>query len=312
MSAEDKYDVVIIGGGAAGLSAALLLGRARRRVAVVDAGHPRNVRAGHIHGYLTRDGIPPTRFLDVAREEVRSYGVELVDATAEEVRPDHCVRLADGRLLNARQIILATGLKDILPEIEGADAQWGRGLFQCPYCHGWEHQGGALAVLGSGGSSVHQALLVRQFSTDVTLFTHEMETLDAQAADALASREVKVVGGRVRALLGGSESLAGVRLDNGDLHPCEALFYEPAATVDTSIVQVPECRTGENGCVSTDETGRTSVDGVWAVGNAADPAAQVISAAGDAYRLAVAVNAALIDDDVAVASLRPAYTPFCV
>lgn len=302
MSAEDKYDVVIIGGGAAGLSAALLLGRARRRVAVVDAGQPRNVRAEHIHGYLTRDGVPPARFLEVAREEVRSYGVELVDAIAQEVRPDRCVQLTDGRLLTARQIILATGLKDVLPEIEGADQRWGRGLFQCPYCHGWEHQDRALAVLGTGESSVQQALLVRQFSTDVTLFTHGMEGLDGQAADALASRGVKVVEGRVRALVGGSGSLAGVRMGNGDLHACEALFYEPDATVDTSIVQVPECRTGENGCVSTDQTGRTSVDGVWAVGNAADPAAQVITAAGDAYRLAVAVNAALIDDDVAAAT----------
>lgn len=298
MKPADNYDVVIVGGGAAGLSAALLLGRARRRVAVVDAGEPRNVRAEHIHGYLTRDGIPPAKFLELAREEVQSYGVDLIDGTAEEVHPDRSVRLEDGRVLTARHVILATGLKDVLPDVEGVDEQWGRGLFQCPYCHGWEHQDQTLAVLGTGESSVQQTLLVRQFSRDVTLFTHEMGALGAEAAESLASRNVSVVEGRVKALVAGPKFLTGVRLQNGELHPCDALFYEPGATVDTSIVKVQDCQMSENGCVSTDDFGRTSVEGVWAVGNAADPAAQVIVAAGDAYRLAVAVNAELIEDDV--------------
>ncbi|WP_299168282.1 NAD(P)/FAD-dependent oxidoreductase [uncultured Arthrobacter sp.] len=309
MNGADTYDVVIIGGGAAGLSAALLLGRSRRRVAVVDAGKPRNLRAEHIHGYLTRDGIPPAKFLELAREEVRSYGVELIDATAEEVYPDRRVCLDGGRILAARQIILASGLRDVLPDLEGAHAQWGRGLFQCPYCHGWEYQGRALAVLGTGASSVQQAQLVRQFSSDVTLFIHEMADPDPQTAADLASCGVKVVRGRVRALVAGPESLTGVRLENGELAACEALFYEPGATVDTSIVKTPNCRMSENGCVSTDGIGRTSVEGVWATGNAADPAAQVIVAAGDSYRVAVAVNAKLIEDDLAKARNTTAVSP---
>ena len=304
----NSYDVVIIGGGAAGLSASLLLGRARRRVAVVDSGKPRNMRAEHIHGYLTRDGIPPAKFLELAREEVQSYGVELIGATVEEVYPDRSVYLDDGRVLAARQVILASGLRDVLPDIEGADAQWGRGLFQCPYCHGWEYRDKKLAVLGTGESSVQQALLVRQFSSDVILFTHGMGNPDGQTAADLASCGVRVVQGRVRALAAGPESLTGVRLENGELHSCDALFYEPGSTVDTSIVKVPYCRTSENGCVTTDELGRTGVEGVWATGNAADPAAQVIVAAGDSYRLAVAVNAALIEDDVARARVPRAPT----
>lgn len=309
MNATDQYDVVIIGGGAAGLSAALLLGRARRRVAVVDAGNPRNERAEHIHGYLTRDGVPPSRFLELAREEVQRYGINLIDATAEAVDPDRTVRLEDGRTLAARQVILASGLKDVLPGIGGADERWGRGLFQCPYCHGWEHQDQSLAVLGTGETSVQQALLVRQFSGDVTLFTHEMGALDTEAAASLAARDVRVVEGRVQELVGGPGSLTGVRLEDGAFHPCEALFYEPGATVDTSLVKVQDCQTAANGCVSTDELGRTGVDGIWAVGNAADPAAQVIVAAGDAYRLAVAVNAELIEDDVAAAHSAAAAGP---
>lgn len=302
----DQYDVVIIGGGAAGLSAALLLGRARRRVAVVDAGEPRNVRAEHIHGYLTRDGIPPMKFLELAREEVQTYGVELIDATAEAVYPDRRVNLHDGRVVKARQVILASGLRDVLPDIEGAEARWGKDLFQCPYCHGWEFQDKHLAVLGTGESSVQQTLLVRQFSSDVTLFTHEMGALGAGASASLAASGVKVVDGRAQALVTGAKALTGVRLEGGNLYPCDALFYEPGATVDTSIVKVPDCQTSENGCVSTDELGRTGVKGVWAVGNAADPAAQVIVAAGDAYRLAVTVNAELIEEDVAEARSAPA------
>jgi thioredoxin reductase len=309
VNTADNYDVVIIGGGAAGLSAALLLGRARRRVAVVDAGQPRNRRAEHIHGYLTRDGVPPAKFLELAREEVQTYGVELIDATAEEVYPDRRVCLEDGRILAARQVILASGLKDVLPDVEGAEARWGKDLFQCPYCHGWEFQDQALAVLGTGESSVQQTLLVRQFSSDVTLFTHEMEVLDDESVASLSSRGVKVIEGRVQGLVAGPETLTGVRLEDGELHPCDALFYEPGATVDTSIVQIRDCQTSENGCVSTDESGRTGVEGVWAVGNAADPAAQVIVAAGDAYRLAVAVNAELIEDDVDEARKVPAGSP---
>ncbi len=309
MTQGDSYDVVIIGGGTAGLSAALLLGRSRRRVAVVDAGEPRNMRAEHIHGYLTRDGIPPARFLELAREEVRSYGVVFVDATAEEVHPDRRVRLRDGRVLTARQVILAIGLKDVLPDVEGADALWGRGLFQCPYCHGWEYQDRALAVLGTGESSVQQTQLVRQFSSDVTLFTHRMGPLSDDDSASLASLGVKVVEGPVQALVAGSDSLTGVRLAGGASRPCDALFFEPDATVDTSILKAPDCGTSEDGCVSTDESGRTSVEGVWAVGNAADPAAQVIVAAGDAYRLAVAVNAELIEDDVDQARTAKAGSP---
>lgn len=301
MSTEDQYDVVIIGGGAAGLSAALLLGRARRRVAVVDDGQPRNGRADHIHGYLTRDGVPPARFLELAREEVEGYGVELIKACAEEVHADRRVSLDDGRILAARQVILASGLRDVLPEIEGADDRWGRDFFQCPYCHGWEVQGHVLAVLGTAETSVQQTLLLRQFSSDVTLFTHDMGELSPEATASLAARGIKVIDGRVSALVAEAGSLSGVRLEDGQVYPCEALFYEPQAAVNTSILNVPGCGTSDDGCLSTDETGRTGVDGVWAVGNAADPAAQVVVAAGDAYRLAVAVNAELLEDDVSQA-----------
>lgn len=301
MSPTDRYDVVIIGAGPAGLSAALLLGRARRRTIVVDSGEPRNARADHLHGYLTRDGIPPSQFIDLARAEVRGYGVELIEGTVTSIFADRRVVLDDGRDLSGRQVVLACGLKDVLPEIPGASERWGRDLLHCPYCHGWEVRDRALAVLGTGETSIQQAQLVRQFSTNVTLFLHELKDLHDDDARSLTALGVEVVPGTVQSLDIRNDALAGVRLQDGRSHPCEVLFYEPGSTVDTSIVKTPTCANPDDGCISADGDGRTSVDGVWVVGNAADPAAQVIVAAGDAYRVAVSVNASLLEDDVALA-----------
>lgn len=299
-------DVVIIGGGIAGLSAALVLGRSRRRVAVVDAGNPRNRRAAHAHGFVTRDGTASEELLRLAREEVAGYGVELITGTAVSAEPGR-VRLADGTELATRHIVLAMGLGDVLPDIPGAGDAWGTGLLQCPYCHGWEVRDRALGILGTAGSSVQQALLVRQWSSDVTFFTHTLGTLDDDDAARLSARGIRVVPGTVTGLAGGpSGTLTAVETAGGHRFPCDALFCEPEAAVDPKIAGGLGCELAGNCCVSA-TAGRTSVEGVWAVGNVADPAAQLVSAAGDAYRLAVALNAALVEEDTLadLAASRP-------
>lgn len=294
------YDVVIIGGGIAGLSAALVLGRSRRRVAVVDAGKPRNSSAAHAHGYLTRDGTPPAELIRIGREEVSGYGVDLIDETVTGVS-DGRVETGGGRTLLTRHVVLAMGLRDILPEIGGAEDRWGRDLLQCPYCHGWGVRDRKLGVLGAGESSLQQALLVRQFSSDVTLFLHEMDDVPGNALESLTARGVALVPGRVTRLIEERGALSAVELEGGGRIECEALFTEALSTVDVSIINSLDCRVSEDGCIITDDCGRTSVEKVWAVGNAADPAAQLISAAGDAYRVAVVLNAELIEQDVASA-----------
>ena len=194
----EKYAVVVIGGGAAGLSAALVLGRARQRTLVVDAGEPRNAPAAHMQGYLTRDGMPPAEFLALGREEIARYGVELVrDRVVEVTRgedvtgvqgkafteaqgedftvspgEDFTVVLAGGRTVRARRLIVATGLKDELPQVAGVAERFGRDVLHCPFCHGWEVRDQPFGVLASSPASVHQALMVSQWSKDVRLFLH--------------------------------------------------------------------------------------------------------------------------------------------
>ncbi len=183
----NAYDVVAIGGGAAGLSAALVLGRARRRVAVVDAGEPRNAPAAHMHGFLSRDGMPPSQLLAAGRAEVAGYGVEVVEDRVVGVEPGFTVRLAGGRVLSARRVLVATGVGDELPPIPGVRERWGRDLLHCPYCHGWEVRDQPLGVLGTVAGSVLHTLLVRQWSDDVVFFAHTYE---------LTSDEVRHLGAR--------------------------------------------------------------------------------------------------------------------
>ena len=293
------YDVVIAGGGMAGLTAALVLGRARRKVAVIDADSPRNAAAGHVHGFPTRDGVPPAELLELARAEVRGYGVDLVEGTVTEVHPDGWVRTADGRRFRGRQLILATGLRDVLPDITGLAERWGRDVLQCPYCHGYETADKVLAVLGTAQTSVQQAQLVRTFSADVTLVLHADVELGDADARGLAAMGIRVLDGEVSRLDVEDGDLASLVLTDGRTVPCEALFLEPAAELDAGLTEHLEL--DSDGCIATDELGRTSRERIWAVGNATDPAAQVVAAAGDAYRLAVVVNAKLLEEDLDLA-----------
>ncbi|MHA7279691.1 NAD(P)/FAD-dependent oxidoreductase [Arthrobacter sp. MDT2-2] len=307
-SSEDRtYDVVIIGGGLSGLSAALVLGRARRRVVVIDAGTPRNAPAEAAYGFITRDGTPPGGLVSLARQDLEPYGVQFLDGSAEragQVPGGWAVSTAEGATVQGRQLLLATGLRDVLPDLPGAREAWGRGLLQCPYCHGWEVRDQALGVLGSAPTSIHQALLVRQWSEDVTFFPHLLGALSEDDERRLRTRGVRIAEGRVRHLAlgsddGGPRSLQGVRLEDGSLVPCSAIFCEPGADAGLPLLADLGCEMRDDGCVSTDGIGRTSIDRVWAVGNAADPAAQLVPAAGDAYRMAVAINAMLVEEDCA-------------
>lgn len=306
MNNQETFDAVIVGGGVAGLSAALVLGRARRTVVVIDAGSPRNAPADAAYGFITRDGAHPERLLSVAREDLEPYAVRFLDGTADRATRTSggwSVSLQDGRDVPGRHVVLASGLRDVLPEIPGAREAWGRGLLQCPYCHGWEVRDKPLGVLGSVETSVHQALLLRQWSDDVTFFPHLLGPLSEDDERSLRNRGVRVAEGTVEGLAlgpgngGAPRRLRGVRLDDGSLVPCAAVFCEPGADAGTPLITALGCEMRDDGCVSTDDIGRTSVDRVWAVGNVADPAAQLVPAAGDAYRVAVAVNALLVEED---------------
>ena len=300
------YDVVVIGGGAAGLSAALVLGRARRRVAVVDAGAPRNAPAAHMQGYLSRDGMSPKELLAAGRAEVTGYGVEQIEDQVLAIEPGFVVRLAGREPLQARRILVATGVHDKLPEIPGVRERWGRDLLHCPYCHGWEVRDQPLGVLGTLPGSVQHALLVRQWSADVVFFAHNYE-LSAEEQAELVARGVQIVLGEVRRLLVEDDRLVGVQLADNAVIEREAVFIRPGNVPHADgLLSGLGCEVGADGFVTVDATGRTSTPGVWAAGNVVDPRAQVITAAGAGSAAASAINADLVQEDVAAAVLAAA------
>lgn len=302
------YDVVIVGGGAAGLSAALVLGRSRRRVAVVDAGEPRNAPAEHMHAFLSRDGMPPSGLLAAGRAEAASYGVELIHGRVTSGQADHVdaggfiVCLEGGRILRARRLLIATGVRDELPDIPGARELWGRGLLHCPYCHGWEVRDQGLGVLGGTPGAVQHALLVRQWSADVVFFAGQAKPSEAELVQ-LAARGIGVVGGEVTRLLMREGRLTGVQLADGHVVHRSAVFIRPRNLPHADgLLAALGCAADAAGFPVVDASGQTSVAGAWAAGNVVNPRAQVITAAGDAAAAAMAINAALIADDVARAA----------
>ena len=303
------YDVVVVGGGPAGLNAALVLARARRTVAVVDAGGPRNAPAAHMRGFLSRDGMPPHDLVAAGRAEVAGYGGNLIDDTVVDVAPGFHVRLASGSSLRARRILVATGLRDELPEVPGVRERWGRDLLHCPYCHGYEVRDQPLGVLGGSPEAVQHALLVRQWSPDVTLFPHT-DTLVPEQREQLQARGIQIAEGTVARLVVANDQLQGVELGDGTVIPRTAVFVRPRFVANADLLTGLGCVVEENGWVVHDPVGRTSVAGVWVAGNAADPRAQVITAAGQGSAAAIALNADLVGEDVqhALADHRTGHT----
>ena len=293
-----RYDVIVVGGGAAGLSAALVLGRARRRVAVVDAGAPRNAPATHMHGFLSQDGMSPVELLVAGRAEAAAYGVEFISGHVASVEPGFAVSLDDGQTLAARRLLIASGATDELPPIPGLKERWGRDFLHCPYCHGWEVRDQPLGVLGTGTGSVEHAQLIRQWSDDLVFFAHTYE-LTVTEREQLQARGIRVVDGEVRGIVVEDERLRGVVLGDGRTVERAALFIRPLirARPDGLLGRLG-CEVDDLGFARVDSEGRTSVPGVWAAGNAANPRAQVITAAGEGSAAAISINADLVHEDI--------------
>ncbi|MFI5952434.1 FAD-dependent oxidoreductase [Cryptosporangium sp. NPDC051539] len=285
-----QYDVIVIGGGAAGLSGALTLGRARRSVLVVDAGRPRNAPADGVHAFLTRDGLPPARLAAIGRAEVESYGGTVVSGTVTDARPDgdgFTVRLADGTTLRAARLLVATGVTDEIPPVPGLAARWGKDLLHCPFCHGHEVRDRAIGVLSTGPFAVEQALLWRNWSERITLFLHTGPEPTDEQFEQLAARGVAVVDGEVTGVRVTGDRMTGVELGGARVAGVDAVV-----TATTMHVRLDGCEnlglevadllrdgTRIGTYVPADPTGKTAVPGVWVAGNVTAPALQVINAA---------------------------------
>ncbi|MGN9775379.1 NAD(P)/FAD-dependent oxidoreductase [Micromonospora sp. H33] len=302
---RNDYDVVVVGGGAAGLNGALMLARARRAVAVIDAGAPRNAPADGVHGLLAREGTPPAELLERGRAEVRMYGGHVVTGeVADAVRDGDgfAVALADGRSVRARRLLVTTGLLDELPNVAGLRARWGRDVIHCPYCHGWEVRDRAIGVLATGPMSVHQALLFRQWSADVTYFTHMSAGPDDEQAEQLAARGIRVVTGTVAALDVADDRLVGVRLSDGTVVERDALAVGARMVARAGFLaglglRPAEHPSGMGEHIPADPTGRTDVPGVWVAGNVTDLAAQVGAAAAGGALAAAMINSDLVTEE---------------
>ena len=263
-----NYEVVIIGGGAAGLSAALMLTRARRSVLVVDGGEPRNKPAAHMHNYLSRDGLSPLDLLKHGREEVEGYGGKIVNDQVRGVTragDGFAVELATGTV-HARRLLFATGMVDEVPD--HLRDRWGRDVFSCPYCHGYEVRDQKLVVFGEES----KVALVRQWSADVT----HVQTVDG----------IEVEGDRLVAVISGSQRI-----------PADALVYSAPVKPRDEFLLALGAETAETPAgpfVRTDDKGRTSVPGVYAAGNVTDPAAIVIVAAAQGAQAGGMINMDLV------------------
>ncbi|RUP70089.1 Thioredoxin reductase [Streptomyces sp. NP10] len=320
---QQRYDVVIVGGGAAGLSGALALGRARRSVLVIDAGEPRNAPASHVHNYLGRESTPPGELLAIGRGEAAGYGAEIVEgrvASAErlpesgEGEQGFRVVTEDGRSVEARRLLVTTGLVDELPPVPGLAERWGREVLHCPYCHGHEVADRPVGVLATGPLAVHQALMWRQWSDDVTLFLHTGPEPTEEEYEQLAARGVAVVDGEVTGLEVADDRFTGVRLASGRVVPREALVVQARFTARSAVLEslglkpVAQEMGGVviGSYIPTDPTGATEVPGVWAAGNVTRLTEQVIGAAAAGLMAGGAVNGDLITEDtrLAVAARR--------
>jgi thioredoxin reductase len=309
---DRQYDAIVVGGGAAGLAGALNLARARRSVLVIDAGDQRNLPAEGVHGFLTRDGLPPGDLVALGRAEIEGYGATVLDGRVTALSGSEgafSVTTGDGRTFGARRLLVTTGLVDDLPDVPGLRELWGTDIVHCPYCHGYEVRDKPIGVLATDARSIHLAQLFRQLSPDVTLFLHAQPRPSADEAEALAALGIPVVEGEVVGLETDAGRLSGVRLASGEVVPRQALAIgttlRARADLLTGIgLEATEFMDGVGRRIESDMTGKTAVAGVWVAGNVTDLMAWVSSAASAGAMAGAAINGDLVADDTRIAVER--------
>jgi thioredoxin reductase len=294
------FDVIIMGAGPAGLSAALILGRFRRSVLIVDGQQPRNARSQGVHGFLSRDGILPHELLQIGRDQLGPYSTVQIRAqqAADITAAGGCfhVLLQDGTTESAKKLLFATGVRDILPPIEGMDALWGRGVFHCPYCHGWEARDKAIAILGNGEGAVHFAKLLRAVSNDLVICTNGDPAIKADDRSRLERAGIRVVETPITQLRHTDGTLEAVVFEDGTALPREAMFVRAAQEQHSALPGKLGCAINQHGYLQVDADGRTTVPGVYAAGDLTSGKQQVVYAAAGGAAAAAMLNYELADE----------------
>lgn len=301
---NNEFDVVVIGGGAAGLSAALMVGRSLRSVLVVDAGETRNRFAAEMHGVLGNEGTSPADLVARGRVEVEQYGVqfaaERVAAVAGPADGPVLVTAESGRRWSARAVIVATGVGDRLPDIPGLAERWGHSVLHCPYCHGWEVRGRRLGVLATSAFGLHQVQMVRQLSDDVVLFLPSDVPLAETDERRLSARNVRIVRTAVEEILGEGRDISGARLADGSIEQIEAVFTIGTPVLHDGFLDGLGLQRTDGpwgSFLTVDEFGRTTHPRIWAAGNVVNPMANVPLAMGNGSFVGAAVNGFLVTED---------------
>jgi thioredoxin reductase len=327
---HNSYDVVIVGGGAAGLSGALTLARARRSVLVIDAGEQRNLPAAGAHGFLTREGIKPSEIVRLGRSEVEMYGGTVIDGRvtsavqllddggttgSSDARSIHnpdaasarfAVTLDDGQVVTARRLLITTGLVDELPEIPGLRARWGRDVLHCPYCHGWEVRDQNIGIIATGPFATHQALLFRQLSETITVILHNAPQPTDEQREQLAARNITIVNESIDEVVVRDDAVSGVRLASGRVLPLDALVVAPRFVARSSVLaglglEPTPHPLGMGEYIASEPMGVTAVPGVWVAGNVTDLSSQVVGSMAAGVGAGASINADLVSEDTQLA-----------
>jgi thioredoxin reductase len=299
---ESVFDIVIVGAGPAGLSAALLLGRCRRRVLVCDAGHPRNAKSRGLHGFLTRDGIEPAEFLRLGRDQLRPYETveirEIEVTDARRVAEKFELTLSNGQRITARKLLLATGVVDDLPEIEGLADFYGTGVFHCPYCDGWEMRDQPLAVYGRGENGAGLALELTLWSRNLVLCTDGPSQLTDKDLRRLTEYDIPVREDKVARLEGTNGELERIVFASGESLALRGMFFSTGQRQGSDLAEKLGCEFTEQGCVLTGDYEITNVPGLYVAGDASRLVQFVIVAAAEGAQAAVAINKELMQEDL--------------
>jgi thioredoxin reductase len=300
---QDLYETLIVGGGPAGLSAALVLGRACRSAIVCDDGRPRNAAAEHMHGFLSRDGTPPDELLQIAREDLQQYSnVAFVKTQVQSIAMADGVfnaEASDGKTYTAQRVLLATGAYDALPVIEGLRDAWGRSAFVCPYCDGWEVRDKCIAAIGPGRRAVELAQELRQWSVDLRVCLQGKDDLQQNDRRWLEATRTPVFLPRVQRMHEEAGNVRYVQFADGTQERCDAVFLCAPLRPRYPLVEMLGCRLRQDGEIDVDERGRTSIAGVYAAGDAVTTVHQVVLAAASGATAAIAINEDLLGVEVA-------------
>jgi thioredoxin reductase len=290
------YDVVIVGGGPAGLSAALVLGRCRRRVLVCDAGEPRNAASRAMHGYLTRDGVPPLDFLRLAREELQAYGIEPRASTVSGITctpTGFDVTLEGGDVLPSRTVLIATGVRDKVPGVPGVAECYGVTVHHCPYCDGWEVRDKRIVVFGRGAAAAGLALSLKTWTEDVAICADGPARQQTRHREQLDARRIAVHESRVARVEHEGGFVRRVVFENGHGLPCDAIFFTTGQSPQCDLPRQLGCEITRKGVVKTDHLGQTRVPGLYVAGDASRDVQFVVVAAAEGAKAGVAINRAL-------------------